>query len=77
MIKLVSALLKAEITLKSGGVAVPSFMLMVEEWLDEKYSPEATEDRTGISASQSIIWQKSIADAAFTREVVINEPWVD
>ncbi len=70
-------LLKAEITLKSGGVAVPSFMLMVEEWLDEKYSPEATEDRTGISASRVYHLAKSIADAAFTREVVINEPWVD
>ncbi|MGB2304696.1 MAG: molybdopterin-dependent oxidoreductase, partial [Candidatus Puniceispirillales bacterium] len=70
-------LLKAEITLKSGGVAVPSFMLMVEEWFDEKYSPEATEDRTGISASRVYQLAKSIADAAFTREVVINEPWVD
>lgn len=69
--------LKAEIKVKSGGVATPSFMLMVDEWLDETYTPEATEARTGVSASRVYGLAKSIADAAFSREVVINEPWVD
>ncbi len=69
--------LKGEIKDTSGSIAVPSFMLMVDEWLDEQYSPEATEGKTGIPAARVYGLAKSIAEAAFSRQVVIDEPWVD
>ena len=72
--------LKGEIPLNSGdsgGVAVPAFMLMAEAWLNEAYAPEATEAKTGIPASRVYALAAEIADAAFKREIIINQPWTD
>ena len=69
--------LKGEIPVPSGGVAVPAFMLMAEAWLNEQYAPEATEAKTGISASRVYALASAIAEAAFKREVIINQAWTD
>ena len=69
--------LKGEIPLNSGGVAVPAFMLMAETWLNAQYAPEATEAKTGISAARVYALAAEIADAAFKREVIINQAWTD
>ena len=72
--------LKGEIPLNSGdsgGVAVPAFMLMAEAWLNEAYAPEATEAKTGIPASRVYALAAEIAEAAFKREITINQPWTD
>ena len=72
--------LKGEIPLDSGdsgGVAVPAFMLMAEAWLNEQYAPESTEAKTGIPASRVYALAAEIAEAAFKREIIINQPWTD
>ena len=72
--------LKGEIPLNSGdsgGVAVPAFMLMAEAWLNEAYAPEATEAKTGIPAARVYALAAEIAEAAFKREITINQPWTD
>ena len=69
--------LKGEIPVPSGGVAVPAFMLMAEAWLNEQYAPEVTEAKTGIPASRVYALASEIADAAFKRQVIINQPWTD
>ena len=69
--------LKGEIALPNGGVAVPAFMLMAEDWLNDEHSPEASEAKTGIPAERVYALAGAIAEAAFKREVVIDQPWVD
>ncbi len=69
--------LKGEIALPDGGVATPAFMLMAEDWLNDRHSPEVTEAKTGVPANRVYALAESIAEAAFKREVVIDQPWVD
>ena len=69
--------LKGEIALPDGGVATPAFMLMAEDWLNDQHSPEVTEEKTGVPANRVYALANAIAEAAFKREVVIDQPWVD
>ena len=64
-------------TLKGTRRAVPAFELLAKKYDDEAYSPEAVEAVTGVPASQTRRIAAEIADAAFNREVVIEQPWTD
>ena len=50
---------------------------MADKYLDEKYSPDAVAEATGIPASQikSIAYQ--LAQTAFEEEIVIKQKWTD
>ena len=69
--------LQGEVAVDGGGVAVPAFMLMGEEYLDDKYAPEAVAETIGISAARVRQLAADLAEAAFSKEVVIDRPWTD
>ena len=69
--------LKGEVKVKSGGVAVPAFTLMAEEWMTPDLSPEATEAKTGVSAARVRKLAAELAEAAFEKTITINQPWTD
>ena len=75
--KNVKVAMHCEVPLDEGGVASPAFMLMTENYMDQKYAPEAIESVVGISAARIREFAKDLAEAAFTKEVVINQPWTD
>ena len=69
--------MSARVTLEDGRRARPVFRLMADKYLDEKYSPDAVAEATGIPASQikSIAYQ--LAQTAFEEEIVIKQKWTD
>ena len=69
--------LKGEVKVKTGGVAVPAFTLMAEEWMTPELSPEATEAKTGVSAARVRKLAAELAEAAFEKTITINQPWTD
>ena len=73
----VTPALQGEIKLKDGGVAVPAFTLMAEEWMAPAYSPEATAEQTGIPAARVRKIAAELAEAAFEKTITIDQPWTD
>ena len=73
----VTPALQGEITLKEGGVAVPAFTLMAEEWMNPELSPEATAEKTGIPAARVRKIAAELAEAAFEKTITIDQPWTD
>ncbi|MGB2462158.1 MAG: molybdopterin oxidoreductase family protein [Candidatus Puniceispirillaceae bacterium] len=73
----VSVGLQGEVKVKGGGVAVPAFMLMTEAYMDDRYGPEEVAGIVGISATRIRQFAADLAEAAFAREVVVDQPWTD
>jgi anaerobic selenocysteine-containing dehydrogenase len=73
----VAPALKGEFTLADGRRAVPAFQLMAERYLSNRYSPEAAARETGIAASTIRRIAAELADAAFEREIVVEQKWTD
>ena len=65
------------VNLPDGRRARPVFALMADKYLDDKYSPDAVAEATGVPASQikSIAYQ--LAQTAFEEEIVIKQKWTD
>ena len=63
--------------LADGRFGVPVLELVAAKYLDPQYTPEATEAQTGVSAEQTRRIAADIAEAAFEREVVVEQPWTD
>ena len=72
-----SSAMHGQISLDGGGMAVPAFMILTETYMDDAYAPEAVADTTGISANRIRQFAADLAEAAFTKEVVIKQPWTD
>jgi anaerobic selenocysteine-containing dehydrogenase len=66
-----------EIPLDAGGVATPAFMMITETYMNDAYSPDAVASSVGISAARIRQFAADLANAAFAKEVVINQPWTD
>ena len=75
--KNVSVAMHGEIPLDAGGVATPAFMMITETYMNEAYSPDAVASSVGISAARIRQFAADLANAAFAKEVVINQPWTD
>ena len=73
----VKVALTGEVAVDGGGVAVPAFTLIGEEYLSDAYAPEAVADQIGISADRVRQLAADLAEAAFAKEVVIDQPWTD
>ncbi len=73
----VSPALKGEVTLDDGHKAVPVFELLARHVLRDDYAPEAVAERCAIAADTIRRLAAEIAEAAFEREVVIDQPWTD
>ena len=69
--------MKGEVTLPDGRRAVPAFELIARRCLDEGHAPAAVAERTGIPSATICRIADELAQAAFEREVVIEEPWTD
>ncbi len=65
-------------TLTQGNVIHrPVFHFLVERYLDPKYSAEAAEEPTGVSADQIRRIAAQLARTAFEEEISIDHPWTD
>ncbi len=69
--------LKGEVTLADGRKAVPAFELLARRYSDEKYSPDAVAERTGLDADVIRRISAELAHAAFQEEVVVPQAWTD
>ncbi|MCB1386463.1 MAG: molybdopterin-dependent oxidoreductase, partial [Nitratireductor sp.] len=72
--------LRGEVTIgrgKSARKARPVFELLARQYADEAYAPEAVSDRTGLPPAQIRRIAAELAEAAFEREIVIDQPWTD
>jgi len=73
----VKSALQGEVKVTGGGVAVPAFMLMADAYLTDDYAPETVAPQVGISAARIRQLAADLAEAAFAKEVVIEQPWTD
>ena len=69
--------MKGEVTLPDGRKAVPAFELIARRCLDDAYTPEKAAEGTGMDAADIRRIADELAEAAFEREVVIEQPWTD
>jgi anaerobic selenocysteine-containing dehydrogenase len=75
--ELIKPAIKGEIKLKNGATAVPAFVLMVDAYLNGAYDPDVIEATVGISAARIRQLAADLAEAAFAKEIIINQPWTD
>ncbi|WP_419914265.1 molybdopterin oxidoreductase family protein [Hoeflea sp.] len=69
--------LHGTVTLPDGRTARPVFELLARKYLNEDYAPETVAGETGVSAVQIRRLAGEIAEAAFERQVVVEQPWTD
>ncbi len=69
--------LRGAYTLADGRRAKPVFQLLAERYLHKDYSPTVVAFQTGIPATTIRRIAAEIAETAFEREVVIDQPWTD
>ena len=69
--------LKGEVTLPRARHAMPVFQLLAERYLDPAYGPDAVAGATGIPAATIRRIAAELAQAAFARPVVLDQPWTD
>jgi len=60
-----------------GKQARPVFELLAEKYLSDEYAPENVSERTGVPVSQIKRLAQELAEAAFEKEIVVEQPWVD
>ncbi len=71
------AALSGRYQLEDGRFAVPSFQLLAEKYLDDRYAPDTVADETGISADVIRGLASEIARVAFEEAIEIAQPWTD
>lgn len=69
--------LQGEIAVKKGVNARPAFALLADKYMDEKYAPANVSEATGISENQIVRIAGEIAEAAFEKEITLDQPWTD
>ena len=69
--------LQGECKYARGKVARPVFQLLAEKYLSDEFKPENVTDQTGVPASQIKRIAKELAEAAFEKEIIIDQPWID
>ncbi|MCC7271542.1 MAG: molybdopterin oxidoreductase family protein, partial [Alphaproteobacteria bacterium] len=73
----VSPVMAGTFRLPDGREAVPAFQLMAARYLDPRYAPDAAAAVTGVPAATIRRIAAELAHAAFSEEVVIEQPWTD
>jgi anaerobic selenocysteine-containing dehydrogenase len=69
--------LKGRVALPNERHAVPVFELLAERYLDPACSPDAVAAATGIPAATIRRIAAELAQVAFARPVVLDQPWTD
>ncbi|MGI9374253.1 MAG: molybdopterin oxidoreductase family protein [Hyphomicrobiales bacterium] len=73
----ISPALTGKFKLRDGRKVVPSFKLLAERYLDDRFAPDAVAQRCGLKAEDIKRIAAEIAHAAFEKEVTIHVPWTD
>ena len=60
-----------------GKVARPVFEMLADKYMSDEYAPENVTERTGVPVSQIKRFAQEIAEAAFEKEIILDQPWVD
>lgn len=68
--------LQGEYTAK-GVTYRPAFQLMAEKYVVDEYLPENIAEKTGIKAGTIRRLAAELAQTAFEKEIVIDQPWTD
>ncbi|MFH2014715.1 MAG: molybdopterin oxidoreductase family protein [Pseudomonadota bacterium] len=71
------AALSGRYQLEDGRFAVPSFQLLAEKYLDDRYTPDLVAVETGVSADVIRGLAAEIARVAFDEAIEIAQPWTD
>ncbi len=71
------AALSGRYQLEDGRFAVPSFQLLAEKYLDDRYAPDLVAVETGVSADVIRGLAAEIARVAFDEAIEIAQPWTD
>ncbi|WP_119717061.1 molybdopterin oxidoreductase family protein [Cognatilysobacter tabacisoli] len=66
-----------EVTLADGRVAVPSFQLVAERYLDPAFAPDAVSARCGVPADTIRRIARELAQAAFDEAIELPIAWTD
>ena len=69
--------LKGEAKLPDGKTAIPVFQLLANKYLSDEYAPEAVSVTTGVPGNQIKRIAQELAEAAFEKEITVEQPWVD
>ena len=70
-------ILVGEVTLEDGRRAVPSFQLLVEQYMDDQYAPEAVAEKTGVPAATIRRVAAELARVAFEESIELPIEWTD
>ena len=62
---------------KSARKAVPVFELLARKYLSDDFSPERASSITGVPVTQIRRLAAELAEAAFEKEVIVDQPWTD
>ncbi len=73
----ISPAVVGEYVLPDGRNAVPVFQLVVERYLDPRYSPDAVAERCGIPAETIRRIARELAEAAFESKLTLPIAWTD
>lgn len=60
-----------------GRTVVPSFQVLAERYLAPEFAPDAVAETTGVPAGTIRRIAAELAEVAFEKELVIEEPWTD
>jgi anaerobic selenocysteine-containing dehydrogenase len=66
-----------EVKLADGRTALPVFHLLAERYLDGRYAPETVAEQCGVPAATIRRIANELAEAAFDRQIVLDQPWTD
>ena len=75
--KKVKPALQGECKYARGKKARPVFELLAQKYMSDEYSPENVTEQTGVPVAQIKRLAQEIAEAAFEKEIVLDQPWVD
>ncbi len=70
-------ILVGEVTLPDGRKAVPAFQLLAQQYLDDRYAPEAVAKTTGVPAATIRRIASELADVAFKQSIELPIEWID
>ncbi|MBV1704385.1 MAG: molybdopterin oxidoreductase family protein [Hyphomicrobiales bacterium] len=66
-----------DVMLPDGRKARPAFDAIARRYLDASYAPDAVAERCGVPAGDIRRIAAEIAEVAFERRIVIDQPWTD
>jgi anaerobic selenocysteine-containing dehydrogenase len=73
----IEPLLQGEVMLADGRRAAPAMALLVARYLDAQYAPAAVAERCGIAAAVIRRIAAELAETAFEKALVLDQPWTD